>query len=1443
MARRWAWWLSLGILLVVLLAFGTRRLLREIPGLLAKAEDTIREEANTLGLRVAFRNVRFHPLHLRVSLEDLDVRDRESGVSLARAERVDLSLSPRRILTGLSPVSRVRVWKFVVRAGEAGRPLWERIRAAGTGNGEGRSFPEILLLDGEVHGGRLGPLARWDAEVPEIRVRSARLLGTIVTARVRRSVARLAGRSGGVAHGTIPFDEADVEALVKGDSVRIRKLRASGPSAAVTLSGLWDGGRGTIDLRGSGRTDITRWAETGAPGGAWLRRVASRGTVSFSGRVEGPVGGPRGTATVSARNVVGPAETPVDVDISVAVSGHTVRLTSIRGDLWGGTLNGSARYDFREQKGEGALSLSDASFGKAPWKRWGGGWRPTGRGTLTLSVSGERRSVRGTVSWTNPDGFERTAAEGAPGRAAVPLSVRADCEFVPGQTLRVQGVRVALGGAWAAGAGTVRLRDRTVSFAGSVSLPAGRAADYGISAPLSWRTVSGVWTIAGNAEAPHVTAEARAEGLSSGRFPAVALSVKLDGNPRDVVHFAADVPAAAAKVTAVGTVTGPWSSAMPLLEATVSARQIDFSLAQRWGAALVSALGSDPARFDAYVAGISGAGTADLRISAGADRYAVSGTMSGTVRRGEIGVRELSVSGSAGKTLEGWRFGFRAGGKLGDGEFVLRGKGDGAKTELVATADGIDLGAAVSLADPKYGGRLGGRVSLAVDARTGPAGWEIKRFSASGRTVTAGTATFEEISAEGSLGPSVGRFSVASARPGVRVAADVRREPGWPVSFTVSADGIPTKMLLAAAGRGDEVAGGTWDARLQGELAAADVLAGGALRPEDFEALRLSVSAESPLFSGLSFHSVLGEGKKTGDVLAGEISTRLPDSRLAFSLSLRNPFEFRVEGPFTLGRSPEGAAAARSAGAAEVDAAANEKARFRVAGRLEVAGSLAAPAGSRGSLRVDHLAYRNGAMDLTGEGILIRLSPEGIRWGAGTLATAGNPLAVSGGMSWDGNLDIRLEGRAPAAAVRLATDVFDRLDGTVRISLRVKGPWDDPSIVGTGRLEHGTFSFRGYAQLFEEMKADAVISREKIVFDHFEGRSGAGYIDGRGELPLRFDNGQKMFFSVDFFDMRYPYPEDLRPVLQGHVDLLGPVDDLLVDGDVEIQSARYTKPVRPEQALLDFRKRLADVTARRKDSGFRMWLDLDVVADDTIHVRNNIAEADAEGEFQVAGDTSRVIVLGSFEVTKGHVDYRGNRYELTRGGLEFQDPRRNNPRLDFRAETRKGDVTVTVGVTGTLEKYEVELASDPPLSKNDIVSLLSLGVRSQNLAGAGGSVSAAEAAAIALGPYTGRMEQGIRDVIGLDKFAVEPSFSSTDKSLEPRFIVGKTFGDRFSVSLSTNVGTTTESSAVAEWKVFENMYLQGAWQGSTRTREGDLGADLKFRYRYRQFRDIFRGRD
>jgi len=1444
MARRWAWRIGLGLFLVVLLAFGIRRLAQEIPLLLAKAEDTIREEARAMGLRVSYREFRLHPLHLRVSLEDLDIQDDIAGIPLAHARHVDVSLSLRKILSGAMPVSRVLVRTFSVHAGEANRPLLEKLRASGKGEGK-EEVPEILLIDGYVRIRPLGPLAEWGAKIPELRIRPVRFLGTRVTVKAEQASGLIALPEAG--SGIIPFDSAEADVFLKGGSVRVRKFRASGPSAKIALSGEWDGERRVADVKGSGEADIGGWTASGAPGGDWLRSVATAGKVSFSARFEGNPESPEGSVRILTRNLLVTGNTPADADVSLGFSGKTLRVESLRGKVWGGAVSGAGKYDFTTGKGDARLSIAHAAFGKAPWESGGLTWRPTGRGDLVLSVAGGRDKVQGTVSLKNPEGFERTERKGVPpAKVALPVTAAATGEFLPGKHVEIRDFRVTAGRAEAGGRGTYALREKRASFTGTFQAPQGKAAEYGWVYPVSWRSLAGEWTLSGTLESPHVTAGVKVEGLAARALPPVPLSVKLEGNPADLVSFVADVPADVGKVTAVGTISGTVSQKPVRLESTISARDIDFSLVGEWGAAVLSSLGKDPSQFRRQASGMSGTGTADLQLSVAREAFSVSATLSSP----EVGfpgtsAREVSVSGNWRETSSGSRWGFHAGGQFGGGKFGLEGMGEGARGRIKGTIEEVDLETVASIADRKSAPRIRGKVSLRMEAGMGPKGWEIDSFSASVPRLAAGRMTIEGVSAEGSLGGSSGKFSILSSSPKVRILATVSREKGWPVAISVKAAGVPTEMLLEATGQDTSGAGGSWDLDAEGVVLGEEIVEGKGLRPGAITECRFSLSASSPSLSGVSFEGLHAEGKREGDVLTGRISTRHPDSDLSYTLSIREPYGFRVEGPFSMERHT-GMSAGKEFPSAPGEASSPEEdgeTQLSVAGGLEITGSLLALKDFRGSLRVKRFLYRTGGVAMTGEDVTVVFSREGARWAGGNILAAGNPLMISGNVSWAGEVDMRLGGTVPAATIRLATDVFDRLEGIIRVNVRVTGKWDDPSVIGTGHLENATFSFQGYAQLFEKMNVGAVISRDKIIFEHIEGMSGGGYIDGSGELPLQFDKGQRMFFSVDFFDMRYPYPADLHPVIQGHVELIGPPVDVLVTGDVEIQSATYTKPVRPAQALLDFRRRVADVTARREDTEFRMRLDLEAVADGTIRVRNNLAEAVIGGEFKIVGDTNHVIILGTFDVTEGHIEYRGSRYDLTRASLDFQDPRRNNPRLDIQAETEKGNVSVIVTVTGTLEKYQVELSSDPPYSKNDIVSLLSLGRTTESAGTAGGGGAATEAAAIGLGAVAGGVTEEIGSVVGLDKFAIEPSFSTRENSFEPRFVVGKSFGDRFSVEYSTTVGATNRSSATAEYQVLENMYLSGTYEGPTFTQESDIGADVKFRYRYRQFQDIFRDDD
>ncbi|MDD5761603.1 MAG: translocation/assembly module TamB domain-containing protein [bacterium] len=1427
---RWVRWTG-GGLLVLLLAVAGWRLSLEIPERVRRAEAALVDAAAREGIAVRYGGFKLHLLHLHISIDNVVLRDALADLPLGNAGSVDVSLSPLRFLTGDLPVSRVRVRNFHIEAGDRNRALYDRWMSTRK-EGTRPSLPEVLLVDGSILLTLPGPLRRFQAVVREVRIREVRFFGTHVTASLERAEGDvvLPGDAGGV----WPYPSVEADLVYKEGILRVRKFKASRDSAALRLSGSLDTRKRTASAKASGELDIAGWIAAGAPGVSHMRRVVREGKAEFSASVDGPWNDPEGAARLVFRNAGFPGSAVAEGEVELSLRGRVLRLARARAKLWGGSLEADGLWRIASRRIEGKVSMRRVSLGSVPWEGLGVPVSLAGTGDASVRIGGTADRLEGAVSIAFPGGVERTSSQGVNGPALrFPMSLEAAGSVSGGRDVRVDSFLLMAGKAESRGDGEGSIDGRTLRLRGSISLPAGKAADYGVGESIAWEKIDGVWEISGPVSRLRGSASLSATALAVRAIPPLPVLLKVDGVPAEALHVVADVAAQRFKVALEGTWTFPFDRSRTASEWTVEARRIDLSDSARWVSAVAASLGANAGVASRYLADIEGEGEAEGRIRVAEGKVEATGRFRAErVEVRGVPLRDLRAEGGVGRAGSADRWDVRAEGKLGGGSFHVTANGDGRDvTAVEGTLEGINIAHAFSLLHRENPGEVGGAVDARFAARRGPRGWEVSRFAAGTSMLSVGSTRMSGVRAEGRLGAADGTFSFRSESPPVRIDGEMQRSEGWPTKVSLTASEVPTSFLLVAGGRSGIPSGGAWSAEAGGVIRMEDIVEGRPISPGVFPALHGSVRATNLSVGEVRFGECRVSGRKSGDVFEGEILTRAPDSQLAWSVSLREPFGFRLEGPFSLGDPGNGTAK-------------NGNRRFSLRGRVQVEGALRAVEKVSGTVLVESLNYREGEFELSGKDLSARIDPAGVRWTGGTILAAGSPVRISGKVSWGGEMDIRVDGKMPASAVRLAVpSVFDRLDGTVTLEARITGNLDAPSIVGTGHLEGGTLSFIGYNQVFEGIRADAVISREKIVFEHFEARSGGGTIDGWGEVPLKMDAGQRLYFSVDFLDVRYPYPDEFRPVVQGHVELLGPVDDLLVTGDIEVQSARYTKSLRLEKALVDFRKRLFDVSARREKSAFRVRLDINAIADGTIRIRNNIADAVAKGEFRIVGDTTRVIVLGSFDVVEGTVEFSGNKYEVKRATVDFQDPRRNNPRLDGRAETKKGNVIVTVTVTGTLEKYEIDLFSDPPLGKNDIVALLSLGVTTQALAGQEGAVGSAAAASIALGPYKGGVEESIRGVVGLDRFAIEPVFSSTTKTFEPRFIVGKSFGDRASVSMATSVGASAESTATAEYKLRENIFLQGSWQSATTTQEGDLGADLKFRYRYRQWKDFLRGKE
>src|SRR5262249_56114633 len=92
----------------------------------------------------------------------------------------------------------------------------------------------------------------------------------------------------------------------------------------------------------------------------------------------------------------------------------------------------------------------------------------------------------------------------------------------------------------------------------------------------------------------------------------------------------------------------------------------------------------------------------------------------------------------------------------------------------------------------------------------------------------------------------------------------------------------------------------------------------------------------------------------------------------------------------------------------------------------------------------------------------------------------------------------------------------------------------------------------------------------------------------------------------------------------------------------------------------------------------------------------------------LSGSLADPEISGRVTFEGGAVIFRGQRYEITSGWLELPGGY-EEPRLHLQAEGNIRGYRVIIGFSGQISSLELSLNSEPPLSRPEIISLITTG--------------------------------------------------------------------------------------------------------------------------------------
>jgi outer membrane protein assembly complex protein YaeT len=433
------------------------------------------------------------------------------------------------------------------------------------------------------------------------------------------------------------------------------------------------------------------------------------------------------------------------------------------------------------------------------------------------------------------------------------------------------------------------------------------------------------------------------------------------------------------------------------------------------------------------------------------------------------------------------------------------------------------------------------------------------------------------------------------------------------------------------------------------------------------------------------------------------------------------------------------------------------------------------------------------------------------------LTHPGATVAVTGFADITGNkaLNINVHGNLEAALLQLFMHDL-RAEGHINIAAGFTGTLAAPVINGTAEMQDAQFRIPGFPQMFDHVTGTVVFRGDRIDIDSLHAQLGGGTLVAGGSIFVKGVTPQSVRISLQGTDVALRYFEGIS--VNGNFTLLltGDKERMTLAGDIAVNRALYSKDFDFGTAFLNVvlsRRSVTPIAAATWQDHVTMRLH--IAAPGTLAVRNNIADVTGSADLEVNGTLANPVILGVVNLDEGGtVRLQGNKYQLTRGSITFQNPFRIDPYFDitlegrvssggFTSEIESGPVDVTINLVGTIDRFTPTVTSDPPASDITLFSLLGFGA----LMNSSGGASAAGAGTVGASLLTQSLGFLTNKILPFaDTFTYDPGKLDVNDP-GPKVTFEKRASENLRVLVIYNM-KTSNYRALVEWQINPEWALQ-----------------------------------
>lgn len=399
-------------------------------------------------------------------------------------------------------------------------------------------------------------------------------------------------------------------------------------------------------------------------------------------------------------------------------------------------------------------------------------------------------------------------------------------------------------------------------------------------------------------------------------------------------------------------------------------------------------------------------------------------------------------------------------------------------------------------------------------------------------------------------------------------------------------------------------------------------------------------------------------------------------------------------------------------------------------------------------------------------------------------------------------------------------------------------------LFGEGELADGLVALKGFPQAIEDINTPIEFSKSKIFLNDITGQLGQSDVTGVGQIEIVGPKNIIVNLKAVADNIELNFPDKVRTNGRANVSFTGNTLPYTLKADYKVSHGLIEKDFGQDSEQSTSIKASSFLPPQQAEQLTpSLLLDVNVDLTQGVVVKDQLVEGEASGQLKIQGTPESPSILGKIDIKPGSkLIFKDKPFDIQTASIQFQSTKEINPDIYISANSRVSDYDISLLVQGNAKNLSIKPTSQPPLSENDIFSLLALGVTSQGDQNLSSDTQQKQTGLEVLAAISNQsqLNKRIQEKLGLT-LQLAPSVDSTKNIAVPKVVVSKKITNKINASYSKPfTGNDQNQEIKLQYLYNNNLSLLLNYQNkdttqqeqvtnSTNNSTGILGIDLEYR--------------